>query len=149
MSQQKKKKKKDQFVMPSYVTGPRPRRGTIFLNANNLPGKILQWKLITLREADLNDLCPKELLLTKSRTFRGREGIDLLVHACHSISPFSFLISNFPFLFLFLFFSQYLFSCCDFLLEVTITVILIPFLLCTARISYIISTVIGFYYFSL
>ena len=31
-----------------------------FLNANNLPGKILPWKLITLREIDLNGLCPKE-----------------------------------------------------------------------------------------
>ena len=134
--------------MPSYVTGPRPRRETVFLNANNFPGKILPWKLITLREVDLNDLCPKELLLTKSRTFRGREGIDLLVHACHSISPFSFLISNFPFLFLFLIFSQYLFPCCDFLLEVTITVILIP-LLCMARVLYIVPAVTGFYYFSL
>ena len=38
-----------------------------FLNANNLLGKILQWKLITLREIDLNGLCPK-----KSFTF-GRE----------------------------------------------------------------------------
>ena len=54
------KKEKDQSVMPSYVTGPRPRRETVFLNANNLPRKILLWKLITLREEDLNGLCPKE-----------------------------------------------------------------------------------------
>ena len=33
---------------------------TIFLNANNLLGKILPWKLITLREADLNGFCLKE-----------------------------------------------------------------------------------------
>ena len=46
--------------MPSYVTGPRRRRETFFLNANNLPGKILSWKLIILREADLNGLCLKE-----------------------------------------------------------------------------------------
>ena len=46
--------------MPSYVTGLRPRRETVFLNANNLSGNILPWKLITLKEADLNDLCPKE-----------------------------------------------------------------------------------------
>ena len=46
--------------MPSYVTGPRLRRETVFLNANNLLGKILSWKLITLREANLNDLCLKE-----------------------------------------------------------------------------------------
>ena len=88
------------------------------------------------------------LLLAKSRTFRVREGINLLVHACHFISLFSFLISNFPFLFLFLFFSHYLFPCCDFLLEVTITVIVIP-LLCTARVLYIVPAMISFYYFSL
>ena len=88
------------------------------------------------------------LLLAESRTFRGRGGINLLVHAFHSISLFSFLISNFPFLFLFLFFSQYLFPSCDFLLDVTIIVILIP-LLCTARVLYIIPAVTGFYYFSL
>ena len=63
------------------------------------------------------------LPLVESRAFRGREEIDLLVHACHSISLFSFVISNFSFLFPFLFFSQRLFSSCDFLLEVTITVI--------------------------
>ena len=87
------------------------------------------------------------LLLVESKTFRGREGINLFVHACHSISLFSFLISNFPFLFHFLFFSQYLFPCGDFLLEVTITVIP-P---CCARQGslYIMSVVTGFYYFSL
>ena len=88
------------------------------------------------------------LLLVESSTFRGRKGINLLMHAYHSISLFSFLISNFSFLFLFLFFSQYLFPCCDFLLEVTITVILIP-LLCMARVLYIVPTVTDFYYFSL
>ena len=88
------------------------------------------------------------LLLGESRTFRGRVEINLLVHACHSISLFSFLISNFPFLFLFLFFSQYLFPCCDLLLEVTITVIMIP-LLCTTRVLYIVLAVTDFYYFSL
>ena len=31
-----------------------------FLNANNLPRKILLWKLITLRETNLNGLYPKE-----------------------------------------------------------------------------------------
>ena len=71
-----------------------------------------------------------------------------MVHACHSISLFSFLISNFPFLFLFLFFSQYLFPCCDLLLEVTITVTMIP-LLCTTRVLYIVLAVTDFYYFSL
>ena len=44
------------------------------------------------------------LPLIESRAFRGKEGINLLVHACHSISLLSFVISNFSFLFLFLFF---------------------------------------------
>ena len=35
---------------------------SFFLNVNNLPGKILPWKLITLRETGLNGLCPKEFL---------------------------------------------------------------------------------------
>ena len=48
-------------------------------------------------------------------------------------------------IFLFLFFSQYLFPCCDFLLEVTIIVIS---LLCMARVLYIVPVVTGFYYFS-
>ena len=46
--------------MSSYVTKPRPRMETIFLNANNLLGKIQPQKLIPLSEADLNGLCPKE-----------------------------------------------------------------------------------------
>ena len=58
------------------------------------------------------------------------------------------LFSNFPLLFLFLFFSQYSFLCGDFLLEVPITVIVIP-LLCTARVLYIMLAVTDFYYFSL
>ena len=57
------------------------------------------------------------------------------------------LLLIFPFLFLFLFFSPYLFPCCDFLLEVTITMIVIP-LLCMAKVLYIVSVVIDFYYFS-
>ena len=92
--------------------------------------------------AQKNPLC-----LVKSRACRGREEINLLVHACHSISLFSFLISNFTFLFLFLFFSQYSFSCGDLLLKVTITEILIP-LLCSARVPYIMSVMTGFYHFS-
>ena len=67
-----------------------------------------------------------------------------------AILPLYFLslFSNFPFLFLFLFFSQYSFLCGDFLLEVPITVIVIP-LLCTTKVLYIMLAVIGFYYFSL
>ena len=34
----------------------------------------------------LNGLCPKEsFTLDREQGFRGREGINLLVHACHSM----------------------------------------------------------------
>ena len=33
------RKKNDQYVMPSYVAGPRPRREPFFLNVNNLSGR--------------------------------------------------------------------------------------------------------------
>ena len=88
------------------------------------------------------------LPLIESRAFRGKEGINLLVHACHSISLLSFVISNFSFLFLFLFFPQCLLLCCDSLLEVTITVIILIPLLCMARVLYIMPVVTSFYYFS-
>ena len=41
------------------------------------------------------------LSLVEGRARRGREGINLLVHAYHSISLFSFVVSNFLFFFLF------------------------------------------------
>ena len=62
------------------------------------------------------------LSLVESRACRGREGINLLVHAYHPISLFSFVVSNFSFLFPFLFFSQCLLQCRDFFLKVTIIV---------------------------
>ena len=89
------------------------------------------------------------LPLIEGMAFREREVINLLVHACHSISLFSFVISNVSFLFLFLFFSQCLLLCCDSLLEVTITVIVPLLLLGTARVLYIMHAMTGFYYFSL
>ena len=50
----------------------------------------------------LNGLCPKEsFTFDKEQGFRGREGINLLVHARHSISLFSFVIFNSSFLFFF------------------------------------------------
>ena len=39
------------------------------------------------------------LSLVEGRARREREGINLLVHACHSISLFSFVVSNFLFFF--------------------------------------------------
>ena len=56
-------------------------------------------KLITLTEANLNDQCleePLSLLLAECRILKGREGNNLLVHACRTNSLF------FPFLFSFL-----------------------------------------------
>ena len=87
------------------------------------------------------------LSLVESKACRERERINLLVHACHYISLFSFVVFNFSFLF----FSQCLLLYCDFFLNVTITLVLIviPPLLCTARVPYIMSVVADFYYFSL
>ena len=85
------------------------------------------------------------LPLIEGMAFREREVINLLVHACHSISLFSFVISNVSFLFLF--FSQCLLLCCDSLLEVTITVIVPLLLLGTTRVLYIAPAVTSFYYF--
>ena len=61
------------------------------------------------------------LLLAESSAFRGREGINLLLHACHSISLFSFAVSNFLFFFLFSSFLSVLLLCCDFFLKISIT----------------------------
>ena len=41
------------------------------------------------------------LSLVVGRARRGRKGINLLVHACHSIFLFSFVVSNFIFFSLF------------------------------------------------
>ena len=61
MSYQKKKKEKKINLLCHAMSQDQDQGGKpFFLNANNLPGKILPWKLITLREADLNGLCPKE-----------------------------------------------------------------------------------------
>ena len=68
--------------MPSYVTRPRPKRETVFLNAKNLPGKILPWKLIILREADLNSLCPKESFAFGREQDFQRERGDQPIGAC-------------------------------------------------------------------
>ena len=57
------------------------------------------------------------LSLVEGRAYRGREGINLLVHACHSISLFSFIVSNFHFSS----FLSVLLPCCDFFLKITIT----------------------------
>ena len=62
------------------------------------------------------------LPLIEGMAFREREVINLLVHAYHPISLFSFVVSNFSFLFPFLFFSQCLLQCRDFFLKVTIIV---------------------------
>ena len=91
----------------------------------------------------LNGLCLKEsFAFDREQGFRGREGINLLVHACHSM-----LSIFFRYFYFFFFFSQCLLLSCDSLLKVTITVIILP-LLCTTRVLYIIPAVTDFYYFS-
>ena len=89
--------------MPSYVTGPRPRRETVFLNANNLPRKILPWKLITLREADLNDLCPKESFAFRREQDFQRERRD---------QPIGTYLPFYLFVFLFSFFFSFFLNTC-------------------------------------
>ena len=94
------------------------KRRMLLLNAIKLPGKILPWKLITLREMNLDGWCLEEnpfLLLAESRILRRREGINLLVHACRSNSLF------FPFFFLF-FYTCFLFH--DSLEKILIVILL-------------------------
>ena len=50
------------------------------------------------------------LLLVEGRARRGKEGINLLVHAFHSTSLFSLVVSNFLFFFLFSSFLSVCFS---------------------------------------
>ena len=73
----------------------------------------------------LNDLCPKESFsFDREQGFRGREGSTYWCMPAVLCSLFSFVISNsFSFS---LFFSQCLLLCCDSLVEVIITVIVIP-----------------------
>ena len=55
---QKKKEIKSNLIRMT-----KTREGRMFLlNVNNLLGEILPWKLITLREMDLNGWCPREFL---------------------------------------------------------------------------------------
>ena len=139
--------------MPSYITGPRPKRENCFsLNANNLSGKILLWRLITLRETGLNGLCLKRILSFWQRVglLEGKRGQP--VGAClpfytpcflfFLVFPF-FLFSSLPFL------SQCLLIYCDSLLDVAITVFVMLLSLCTVKVLYIVPVVIGFYNFSL
>ena len=79
-------------------------------------GTISSMRIISQKEIScfegtgLNGLCPEEsFVFDREQDFRGREGINLLVHACHSmLSVFSlFLI---PLFFSILFFFFYPFS---------------------------------------
>ena len=88
------------------------------------------------------------LPLIKSRALEGEKGST---YWCMPVILFLCFLSLFLILLFFsffLFFSQCLLLCCDSLLEVTITVIVIP-ILCMARVLYIMLVVTGFYYFSL
>ena len=62
MGQSKKKRKEENNSESVQLARIKTREGrTPLLNAINFPGKgILPWKLITLREADLNGQCLKE-----------------------------------------------------------------------------------------
>ena len=86
------------------------------------------------------------LFLAKSKILRGREGINLLVHACrsNSLSFFfpSFLIFSFSYLFLFLN-PCFLFPS----FQVSNTVVLVVVVPVHSKGLFIVPTVIGFYYF--
>ena len=92
---------------------------------------------------------PKSLLLlAKSRALEGERRSTYWCMPATLFLCFLLLFLILLFFSFFLFFSQCLLLCCDSLLEVTITVIVIP-ILCMARVLYIMLAVTGFYYFSL
>ena len=94
----------------------------------------MPWKLITLREADLNGQCleePLSLLLAEGKILRGREGNNLLVHACRTNSLFFLFLFLSLFPFFLLSFLSFLFPCflfCD-PSQVVVTVVLSFFFL--------------------
>ena len=101
--------------MPSYITRPRPKRENYFsLNANNLSGKILLWRLITLRETGLNGLCLKRILSFWQRVglLEGKRGQP--VGAC---LPFYTPCFLFFLVFPFFLFSSFSFSVFTYLLR--------------------------------
>ena len=134
------------------------QRGNHFLNVGNLIGQSFR------RDYPLGGnkpewLVPKtnSLSSTEGRLFRGREGVSLLVHACHSTLsiPFLFLFSpfcyfdSFPTLLSFLMLACVMlwwWWCCDSLLGVAIVVVMILY---TTSALYILPAVIDFYNFSL
>ena len=87
------------------------------------------------------------LLLVENRTFGGRKGINLLVHACRSIlSIFLSFLSNSSFLVFSFSFSVFAYFVV--IPSPRLLLLIIP-LLCTASVLYIMPTMIGFYHFSL
>ena len=87
------------------------------------------------------------LLLVENRTFGGRKGINLLVHACRSIlSIFLSFLSNSSFLVFSFSFSVFAYFVV--IPSPRLLLLVLP-LLCTASVLYIMPTMIGFYHFSL
>ena len=86
------------------------------------------------------------LLLAKNKTFRGREEINLLVHAyCSMLSIFLSFLSNSSFLFIF-----FLSILLIFVVILSLRLLLLrPPPLCMARVLFIMPAVINFYHFSL
>ena len=73
--------------------------------------RILPWGLMALRESDLNDYCPKAVLVTfwKRAGFEGgKRETDLLVHAHCITSHFSLIFSLFFSVFFLIFFLFFL-----------------------------------------
>ena len=108
MSYLKKEKRSIYYAKLYHRTKTKER--TIFLNVNNLLGKILPLKLVTLRETGLNGLCPKESPCFWQRVGLQREKGDQPISAC---LPFQLSIF-FPYFLIFLFsflFSSFLNTC--------------------------------------
>ena len=114
-------------------------------------------EIIHFEEMDLNGLClNKFFILNRRQAFRGREGISLLVHACHStLSVFpsdSFFLSSL-FLLLFLSLSFFFFLVLTHVVYSDVVILsrgyYCPPLLCMARVLYILPIVTDFYHFSL
>ena len=83
------------------------------------------------------------LLLAKNKTFRGREEINLLVHAyCSMLSIFLSFLSNSSFLFIF-----FLSILLIFVVILSLRFLLPPFV--HDKVLYIMPTVTDFYHFSL
>ena len=96
----------------------------------------------------LNGLSSNSLILTREQTFRGREGNKLLVHAHYHALAYSLFFFLIPFSFLSFLFSLLSFTPFLTFFSPPFSLVLLPPTLCTAKTSFILFVVTGFYYFT-